>query len=181
MQALKKITIGTINGKRGGFTAKEGDADRVVGRIFGRVDSVATKSSNYGDYLRFSGMIKAINEDRKESFSPVLILPSPADLLLAAALQNDTEKMGVQFAFDIVLRAMPKKAPTDRGYEFIVMPLLETAANDPLKALQAALPALPPAAPKQAALPGTDAAQGEAQAEAAAAPAAAPAGKAKGK
>lgn len=167
MQALKKITIGTINGKRGGFTVKEGDPDRVVGRIFGRADSVATKSSNYGDYLRFTGMIKAINEDREESFSPVLILPSPADTLLAGALENDTAKMGVQFAFDIILRAMPKKNPTDRGYEFIVKPLLETEANDPLKAMQAALPPLPDATPKQAALPGTDAAS--------AAPAAAPA------
>lgn len=167
MQALKKITIGTINGKRGGFTVKEGDADRVVGRIFGRVDSVATKSSNYGDYLRFAGMIKAINEDREESFSPVLILPSPADSLLAAALEKDEAKMGVQFAFDIVLRAMPKKNPTDRGYEFIVMPLLDTEANDPLKAMQAALPPLPPAAKQQAALPGTEAPKAEeAQADA---------------
>jgi len=170
MQALKKITIGTINGKRGGFTVKEGDADRVVGRIFGRADSVAVKSSNYGDYLRFNGMIKAINEDREESFSPVLILPSPADQLLAAALEKDEQKMGVQFAFDIVLRAMPKKNPTDRGYEFIVKPLLETEANDPLKAMQAALPPLPPVAAAQAALPGTE----EPKAEAAAAPAAEP-------
>ena len=171
MQALKKITVAAINGKRGGFVVKEDDGDRVVGRIFGRVDSVESKPSNFGDYLRFKGSIKAINEEREECFSSVLILPSPADTLLADALLQDKDKMGVTFAFDIILHPVPKKTPVDRGYKYIVKPLMETAADDPLKALQASLPALPPAAPKQAALPGTTEAPAAAPAEAPAAPA----------
>jgi len=168
MQALKKITIGTINGKRGGFQVKEGDPDRVIGRIFGRADSVVTKATNYGDYLRFTGSIKAINEEREEAFSSTLILPSPADTMLADALLNDTEKMGVTFAFDIVLRAMPKKNETDRGYEFIVKPLMDTKSDDPLAQLQKKLAeqyALPPVAPKQATLPGTTQAEPTGSAE----------------
>lgn len=156
MQALKKITVAAINGKRGGFTVKEDDADKVIARIYGRADNVAAKASNYGDYLQFSGSIKAINADREDCFSSVLILPSPADTMLAEALKNDTEKMGVTFAFDIVLRAMPKKNPTDRGYQFIVKPLMESKSDDPLKALADSLPplaALPAPTEKQEALP----------------------------
>lgn len=142
MQALKKITVAAINGKRGGWKVAENAPDQVIARIFGRADSVAAKASNYGDYLQFTGSIKAINADREECFSSVLILPSPADSLLAEALKNDTEKMGVTFAFDIVLRAMPKKNETDRGYQFIVKPLIETKSDDPLKALADSLPAM---------------------------------------
>lgn len=154
LQALKKITVAAINGKRGGFEVKEGDKDRVVGRIYGRADSVEPKSTGYGPYLEFKGQFRAENADRAQSFAPKMILPSPADSMLAEAIAADESKMGVTFAFDIVLRPIAKRSPIDRGYEFVVIAHQQGAAVDPFAALAASLPkleALP--APTQQELP----------------------------
>lgn len=143
LRALKKITVSGINGKRGGFEVKEGDADKIVGRIYGRADSVQSKPAQYGDYLRFKGQFRAMNADREESFAPELILPSPADSMLAEAIAQDKSGLGVTFAFDVILRAIPKKTPIDRGYEFVVVAHQQGEAVDPFKALKDALPPLP--------------------------------------
>lgn len=152
MEALKKITVGGINNKRGGFEVKEGAADQVVGRIYGRADSCETKESNYGPFIRFKGQFRSLNAERKEAFAPVLILPAPADSMLAEAIKNDEAKMGVTFAFDVILRSIPKRSPVDRGYEYVVVAHQQGAAADPFKALADSLPAL-------AALPAPETAQ----------------------
>lgn len=150
MQALKKITIGSINGKRGGFEVKDGDKDRVVGRIYGRADSCEQKESNYGPFIRFKGQFRAENADREQSFAPILILPAPADSMLAEALKSDESKMGVTFAFDVVLRPIPKRTPVDRGYEYVVIAHQQGEAVDPFAALAASLPKLPALAAPEA-------------------------------
>lgn len=156
MQIARKITVGTINGIRGGFVVAEGET-RLVGRIYGMAGAVETKESTYGPYQRFKGEFRAINEDGEEIGAPILMLPEPASGMLAAALATESGKSGVQFGFDIFVQSTPKKQPGDRGYQYVIKPLLETAPSDPLKALAASLPALPaPAAPKQAALTGVD-------------------------
>lgn len=150
MQILKKITVGGINNVRGGF--KPPEAITHVARLFGIVRSVETKESNFGPYLKFKGDIRAVNEDGEESAAPVMMLPSPADGLLAEALANDKDKNGVQFAFDIYINPTPIVKPGDRGYEYRLKPLMNTEPSDPLKAIVASLPAIE----KKVALPASE-------------------------
>lgn len=162
MQIARKITVGGINNVRGGFECKP-DESRLVARIFGMARGSELKESNYGPYMRFKGEFRAINGDGEEFAATILMLPEPASSMLAEAVAGDETKTGVQFAFDIFVQGMPKKQPGDRGYQFVIKPLLETAPSDPLKALAGALPALQIAAPKQPELPEVAAQKTESQ------------------
>lgn len=165
MQIAKKITIGTINGIRGGFACNwtegkpETQAAFLAGRIIGIARSVDAKQTTYGEAARFTGEFRAINQDGEEIAAPTLYLPSPADGLLKSAIV-EADGGAVNFAFDIYVQPTPKKQPGDRGYEYVIKPLLETKPSDPLAELAKALPA-PAIKPKQEQLPGvaTEAAQ----------------------
>lgn len=142
MQIEKKLSIAIMNGVRGGF--KNVKETTHVGRIFGIVRSVETKSTSIGDSLCFKGDFRGINADGEEFISAVCYLISPADEMLAQAL-IDPANAGkeVRFGFDFFVTPKEKKTPLDLGYSYQVKPLLETKPSDAMAELMASAPALP--------------------------------------
>lgn len=181
MEVQRKITVAGINGSNGGFSIAPDAAPFLIARIFGMARKVEVKETTFGPYKRFSGDFRAINQYGEEFAAPVVILPEPADSLLETAMLAEGVDLsaGVQFGFDVFLAPHPKKTPVDRGYKFAVKPLMETAPNDPLKAMAAALPAPEVKARPTAALPPAAAPAESPAAAPVAEPAAAPAAKGK--
>jgi hypothetical protein len=147
MQIARKISVGSINGVKSGFKGiKE---PTLVGRLVGQAMGVSAHESEKGTYQKFKGEFRAINADGEEIAAPVMYLPSPAQEMLADAI-NAADGKAVAFGFDIF--AVPNPTAV-LGYEYKIKPLLETAPSDPVKQLMAGLPPLE-IKPKQAALPG---------------------------
>jgi len=149
MQIERKITIGGINGIRKGF--KDVTESRLVARILGIASEALREDGALGEYVKFKGEFRAINQDGEEFASAVCFLPKPADDLLESAIKNAGGK-SVNFGFDIFVHPNENVAI---GYEYKVKPLLETKPSDPLAALMGAIAPLQLAAPKAA--PGPDA------------------------
>ena len=99
MKICKKITIGIINGVRGGFKAMAlfglrpdpnnkdvvlGDRDRVtVMTIIGLAQSYTKKvDEKMGVSYGFTGEFQAINKDGEKCIGPVCYLPEPAQYML---------------------------------------------------------------------------------------------------
>ncbi len=149
MQIMKKLTVGGVNGVKGGFVGVT--ATFLAMRIMGIASEAKNKPGLYGDALSFHGEFRAIDQHGEEFAAPICYLPAPADGLLLGAI-NGAAGQPVNFAFDIFVVPVEKKVPTDRGYEFKIKPLLETKPSNPLGDLMATLP--PPAVtPKVPALP----------------------------
>ena len=155
MEIAKKISVGTINGMRGGFVCdyEKSKEPFFAARIVGIASAVETKVTTYGDSLKFTGEFQATNMDGEIVAAPVAYLVAPADGMLKDALIST--KQPVRFAFDIYVQPTPKKNPGDRGYEYKVKPLLESKPSDPLGEMLQGLPA-PAVKPKQPQLTGTE-------------------------
>lgn len=153
MEISRKITLGSINGLRGGFAAPK--EKTFAGRIFGIVNSVSVEDSQYGQYNKFVGEFRAVNQDGVESAAPVMMLPEPASTMLADAC---ADSKSVKFGFDFYLQPDEK---SKTGYTYATEPLFETKPSDLLAEMTQGLtpPKLP--APKQPALPGTEKAADE--------------------
>lgn len=136
MNILKKISISTVNAlPKGGFSNIE---DKVfVMRIFGMARASEIVVSQYGESFKFKGDFRAHGQDGALNVSSVAFLPAPVDEMLASALSAGDGKP-VDFAFDIY--AAPHHG--ERGYQYIVQTLTETAPSEPLVALAASLPPL---------------------------------------
>lgn len=142
METTRKISIGSINGVRKGF---KGIVARVrMARIAGIARVAKVEENDAGTYTKFVGEFHAWNKDGEAVVAPVAYFPDAAQVLLSAALESDAGS-GVEFAFDFF--AVPKTGGT--GYDWEVVPLIETRKSDPLGALlqqvQAPLPPLNPA------------------------------------
>ena len=149
MEIAKKITLGGINGVRKGF---KGITETLfVGRIMGIASSVEEGETPMGPYVKFKGDFEGTNMEGEITRAPVCYLIAPADGMLAAAIKASDNKP-VSFGFDFY--AVPM-ADAVLGCAYKVKPLLETAASDPMLALQAAIGAPVPLKSKQLALPAT--------------------------
>lgn len=145
---VSKLTIAKIHGKiKRDAIPEEGVLPLV--RVMGQATGIKTGVSTYGEWCAFTGRFVAINIATGEEFtSPVVFLPSVAtDLMRPVVAAADGQP--VEFAFDLAVRRIPKKAENDNGYEYAVKPLLETNTADPLEALKAKLASKPlPALPQ---------------------------------
>lgn len=152
MQILKKISIGAINNVRGGFKAmslfglrpdpenKEGpaisDRERVtVMRVAGIVSGYAEKTSEtMGVSYAFKGEFKAINKDGEESVAPVCFLPEPAQSMIKTTLDDGATSIDIGFKVDAL-----RNDDSVKGYDFVLMPLIEPRPSNALGALSARL------------------------------------------
>jgi hypothetical protein len=120
-------------------------------RIVGIAEKTSTGETTFGSFTCFHGSFRGSTIDHdtgevKTYRSGKCFLPDIATSLLSAAV--DANGGGVEFAFDIGI----KKADNPMGYEYTVVPIIETRADDPLEKLSASLPAMVAVAPKQNAL-----------------------------
>lgn len=137
MQLLKKISTKTVVGKitRDMIPAK---GTKYLFRIMGTAVGTKVGESNYGGFIGFRGNFKAVKvDDQTEVRSAVAFLPAMATDLLLAAVEGNEASGGVQFAFDVGIKA----GDTPTGYEYVVTPLVE--AQDTLSQLESSLPKLP--------------------------------------
>jgi len=144
----KKISIGSLNGLRGGFKKESVTAEPMLAaRIYGRADSFEAKDGGaMGVSFKFVGDFLGVNQYGEITSSPVCYLIAPADGMLVAALKNNEGK-GVEFGFDFMV---VKNDTAVLGYEYKVKPILETTAAEPLLAIQSKITAPPiPVKPRQ--------------------------------
>ena len=147
LKASPKMKLITIDGKQ----VPRCDGEQTLFRVLGRAVGVKTGTTDFGDFVAFTGDFRATVIATGEVFrSSKVFLPESVVGMLQAAMQESNA--GVEFAFDI--GAVEANTPT--GYQYTVKSLIETPEeSDPLANLLALVknsaPALP--APVQATLP----------------------------
>lgn len=128
---MRKISIGGINGVRGGFKGVK-EAFRAM-TILGLASSLKEKvSETMGVSYAFNGEFRAINRDGEEYIAPVCYIPEPAQSLLKEALENEDRMGAVEFAFDF--NVVPDEKSVT-GYVFECVPKLTPQASAGLAAL----------------------------------------------
>jgi hypothetical protein len=134
MKIAKKISLGTINGVRGGF--KDVKEKTRVATIAGTVMGYKEKTSEtMGVSYAFSGDFVGINKDGEETRSPVCYLPEPAQGMLKAQvdqLEREGINAAVEFAFDFF--AVPDETAI-KGYIFETVPRLKAKPSNALAAI----------------------------------------------
>lgn len=147
VKILRKISIGGVNGIRGGFKNVEEGKPFLAMSVIGLATGYKEKTSEtMGVSYAFSGEFRAVNQHGEEFMGPVCYLPEPAQGLLKSAL-DDADRMGsVEFGFDF---EVIYNETAIKGYEFSTTPKITPQASSGLAALagrvnfagQAALPA----------------------------------------
>lgn len=149
MQIITKISVASVFGKvKNAFvfginpeTKKNNETPDnpvvQVMRVYGNATGFEIKSGDLGDSFKFSGSFEAVNLSSGEVFkSSTCFLPATAAGLLAGALDG---AQSVQFGFDIAAKFREDVAI---GYEYMITPLVDSSASDPLSMLAASLPPL---------------------------------------
>jgi len=135
MKLLRKISIGTINGIRGGF--KNVNLRARVMTIAGIAHGYKEKTSeNMGTSYAFNGEFRAINLDGEECAAAVAYVPEPVQGMLRAqidSLQKDGAA-AVEFGFHVYV--VPSEDAI-KGYVFEVEPLIEAKPSTALENLTA--------------------------------------------
>lgn len=130
MKIARKITIGSINGVRGGF--KDIKETKRVMDIFGIARSYTTKTSeNMGVSYAFEGEFVAVNQGGEEFRAPVSYLPEPAQSMLKSGI--DSGGGSIEFAFRFFVE--PDES-LPMGYRFEMESLLEVKDSDAISALK---------------------------------------------
>lgn len=143
MKILKKITVGSINGVRGGFVARElfninsdGTSDKTrvtLMTVIGIADGFKEKTSeNMGTSYGFTGQFKAINKDGEHCVGPVLYLPEPAQSLIKQSLEGGALSVDIGFVVDAI-----RNDTSIKGYDFELKPLEAPKSSSALEALEA--------------------------------------------
>jgi hypothetical protein len=145
MEYLKKIAVAAVCGKITKPTEKVN-----LMRVYGIASAFGTMETNFGQSTFLTGQMRAVNLATGEQFeSAKAFLPDIAIAPIASALAGGADS--VEFGFDIHVKPSDKGST---GYEYGITPLVAPATNEPLSALEKALPALPEvkaiAAPKAA-------------------------------
>lgn len=159
MQLLKKMSAKTICGNPILLFTKEEmpdpkDAKKTIKRIplgivinlfrvIGMANGVKKGTSNFGDWISFSGQFQAISYETGETFrSNALFLPPTAqDALLPVVMEHGDN--GVQFGFDVAVRSVEdKQDPSNTKYEYVCRPLMQIEELDAIKAFRDTLPPL---------------------------------------
>lgn len=147
LSIIKKITIASVNSLGvGGFKKKFlselpgatfNDEKELTGfptflgmRVVGIAKSMRTGTGTYGDWVAFIGEFMAYDREGDEYRAPQLILPEPANSMLADAMTSNPDTP-IEVGFDI----MVKFDKGERGYQYQCRPLMEVQQSDPLLAL----------------------------------------------
>lgn len=147
LSIIRKITIAHVNNLGvGGFKKKMlselpgatfnaekelTDFPTFLGmRVVGIAKSMRTGTGTYGDWVAFVGEFMAYDRDGNEYRAPQLILPEPANSMLADAMTANPDSP-IEVAFDI----MVKHDKGERGYQYECRPLMKVQQSDPLLAL----------------------------------------------
>lgn len=130
---LKKIAAKQVCGT---FVAPKIGEEQELMIIMGYAKSMEKKATNYGDSTAFHGDFKAINTITGEAYrSGTCYLPDVASDMLENIMSSNAGT--VEFGFKISIIGVKGRNPGEDGkYEYRCKPLLESAENDPLKALE---------------------------------------------
>jgi hypothetical protein len=139
MKLLKKISIGSINGVRGGLKLGEGFARVRVGTFAGITGSYKEKTSEtMGTSFAFAGEFRAINQNGEEAAAPICFLPEPAQSLLKTQIDDLAENGGGNVEFGFHFWAV-EDATAIKGYYFECEPLMEARPSNALAHLTKAI------------------------------------------
>lgn len=124
--------------------------------VFGTADGTRSGTSQYGDWVSFTGEFEARRfSDGRVFKSNECILQKPADALLLNALRDIKKRdpgASVSFAFTIGVRTSQRWVDTNEGnsYEYTIRSQIGVTRADPLAHLRNTVRhALPAPAPKQ--------------------------------
>jgi len=138
-EILRKLTIKAIGCKPDFNKLLETEGKKMkLAKIYGIARKAKPDSSEYGNFVRFTGSFRAVNLDTGEIYeSGAMILPGVAQDLLAAALDNDSVT-DVQFGFEIGIAYAPDVVTK---YVYTVESMIKPAENDPMLMLEKQLAA----------------------------------------
>jgi hypothetical protein len=133
MKLLKKISIGTVNGIRGGLRDIKGRVMVMV--VAGICGSYKEKvSETMGTSYAFAGEFRAVNRDGEECAAPVAFLPEPAQSLLKSQIDDLAANGGGNVEFGFRFYALEDETAI-KGYAFEVEPLMEARPSTALAEL----------------------------------------------
>lgn len=140
MQLIKKLGSKQILGNVGGFVREKlhndhnADGETVKAyTMFGIASGVKTGASTYGEWTAFTGQMEAVNHFTGENFAASqAFVPEPLQTMMVGTLrENDS----IEFAFTVSVK---RRDDLERGYEYIVEPLVQAQQADPLAHLKKA-------------------------------------------
>lgn len=137
---LRKLTARDIMGDKVPQPTKPTD----LYTIYGIASGIKGGESAYGHWEMFTGEFRAVRiSDGAEFAAPVAAIPEPAFGMIKAALTQEGNTQGVQFA--LIIGNKPSPREPDKKYEYTVKPVVKPAENTLLQDLRekslAALPA----------------------------------------
>lgn len=150
---LTKLSIKNLGAVPKGYREWENGKKVAVAHLFGRIDKMTPKPSQFGISNEFSGVFRGVNLESGEVFNASkCFFPGASEDLVASAFDKvaETEGATLEVAMEISVKRNIKKnsegVEIGIGYEYSVSPLVELSADaDPLASLaarvQAALPA----------------------------------------
>lgn len=134
-ELCKKLTTKGVMGDRvSSADVKDGPVQ--LYSIIGICNGFKTGSSQYGDWVGFTGQFEAQRfADGQRFVAPVSFIPEPASGMMLSALEQANkrgEEANLQFAFIIGA----KKSNAAIGFEYTVEPVLKASQNDMLAELR---------------------------------------------
>jgi len=157
MKLLKKMSHKELNNTKPAEVRALVDDSKepvFICRVIGLVRGQETVDTPHGVSIKFKGDFKGWGRDKEVALAPVAYFPAPFDALLSQQindLKGDDGSKNVTVEFGLDLFAVADSGAV--GYKFIVKPLIEVVASDPMKALEASFAPLQLDAPaKQAAI-----------------------------
>lgn len=147
---LKKISPSTVTGAEG--TSVNPDmpqpikGERVLYDLIGIAVKTRTGRTDKGDWCSFIGQFEATTPEGVVYAAPRCFIPQPFEDMLFSQLQTAQEadpKATVRFAVRVSVVPPTKGKPSAVGYEYRVMPLIESSDNNPLAQLRAEVAKVP--------------------------------------
>lgn len=166
MQVVKKIATAILGYSKTklGEMVESGTPVRIA-KVYGIASTKETKTTTFGDSLKFGGQFKLENALTGDVFAgSELYLPRVCEPYLAGAMDHKetnadgTDKLDadgdpiwktrpVEFAFWLIISKGTKKSADDAGFQWSFEPVLNEGRSDPLARLALAFGASKPAAP----------------------------------
>lgn len=117
-------------------TPDKWDGVHILFTVLGKANGTRHGESTYGEFYALKGMFEAVREHDQQPFlAKECFLPEPMQSHIVEAIHAQ-EEVGkapfVEFAFKIAI----KEAETDRGYEYVIIPIIQPKATDELNELR---------------------------------------------
>lgn len=145
---VRKLSTKTIIGSR--IRMNDGEDERYLFRLAGRVTGIQTGNSDFGPWVAFKGNFQAQRADGQIFAAPKCFVPEPVQSMLEDKVQSqlaDGMVPSIQFGIDVYAEADDSAAV---GYQFKVVPVLkpEDETDSLLSQLNASKPLPALAAPE---------------------------------